>query len=155
MRTVLAVFAGLLMTTGCDRPDTPPAVAPTPGAADAPAIPPPADGSILTFVDAAGASAATLSCTPDELRIVAPGFQPIASEDRLSIGTAGEAFVLVADLAAPGPGVTASGAPDPDLLDRLAQGEALFAMYGQQSVGPLTAASPAALQAMISACRRP
>lgn len=155
MRTVLAVLASLLMTTGCDRPDTPPAAAPTPDPTDAPAVPSPADGSALTFVDAAGAPAATLTCTPDELRIVAPGFQPIASEERLSIGTEGEAFALVADLAAPGPGVTASGPPDPDLLDRLARGEALFAMYGQQSAGPLSAASPAALQAMISACRRP
>jgi hypothetical protein len=155
MRTVLALFAGLLMTTGCDRPGSPPAAASTPDPTDAPAIPPPADGSDLAFMDGAGALAATLNCTPDELRIVVPGFQPIASEERLSIGTAGEAFALVADLAAPGPGVTASGAPDPDLLDRLARGEPLFAMYGQQAAGPLTASSPSALQAVVSACRHP
>jgi hypothetical protein len=143
MRPVLAAVAALLLPTGCDRPDAPPPAAPTVA---------PANGT-LSFVDGAGDPAATLSCGAGELRIVVPGFQPIGSEDRLTIGTEGEAFALVADLAAPGPGVTASGAPDPDLLNRLARGEALFAMYGQQSAGPLAAASPAGLQALVSACR--
>ncbi|MGZ9098970.1 MAG: hypothetical protein ACXW3O_04635 [Brevundimonas sp.] len=159
MRTMLAAVAALLLTTGCDRPEAPapaPAPAPTPVPAappPAPATVPPADGAALAFVDAAGAPTATLSCGSEGLRIVVPGFRPIGSEDRLSIGTEGEAFALVADLAAPGPGVTASGAPDPDLLDRLSRGEALFASYGQQSAGPLAAASPTGLQALISACR--
>ncbi len=157
MRTVLAVVAVLLFQTGCDRPEAPPPADLTPVPADAsppPASVAPADGSVLAFVDAAGAPTATLSCDPSGLRIVVPAFQPIGSEDRLSVGTDGEAFALVADLAAPGPGVTASGTIDPDLLDRLARGEALFASYGQQSVGPLAAASPAGLQAWVSACRR-
>lgn len=158
MRTVLAVAAALLLPTGCDRPEAPPAEAPTPVPVSPPAAPTgaptvaAADGT-LAFVNAAGVPTAALSCGSGELRIVVPGFRPIGSEDRLSIGTEGEAFALVADLAAPGPGVTASGAPDPDLLNRLARGEALFALYGQQSAGPLTAASPAGLQALISACR--
>jgi hypothetical protein len=143
MRPVLAAVAALLLPTGCDRPDAPPPAAPTVASAN----------GTLSFVDGARDPAATLSCGAGELRIVVPGFQPIGSEDRLTIGTEGEAFALVADLAAPGPGVTASGAPDPDLLNRLARGEALFAMYGQQSAGPLAAASPAGLQALVSACR--
>lgn len=162
MRPSLAVVAALLLLpSGCDRSETPPATAPTPApVAPSPAAPPaapsvaPADGSALVLVDGVGAPTATLSCGPDGLRIVVPGFRPIGSEDRLSIGTDGEAFALVADLAAPGPGVTASGAPDPDLLNRLARGEALYALYGQQSAGPLAAASPAKLQAVVSACRR-
>ncbi len=157
MRIVLAAVAVLLLPTGCERPEAPPLTPPTPvPAAPSPAAGSvaPADGSALAFLDAAGAPTATLSCGPEGLRIVVPGFRPIGSEDRLSIGTAGEAFALVADLAAPGPGVTASSAIDSDLLDRLARGEALFASYGQQSAGPLAAASPAGLQAWISVCRR-
>lgn len=155
MRTILVALAALLLPTGCDRPDaTPPAEVPGPVPTAPPPAAPPVEGSALAFVDAAGAPTANLSCGNDGLRIVIPGFQPIASEDRLSIGADGEAFALVADLAAPGPGVTASGPPDPDLLDRLARGGALFAMYGQQSAGPLTAASPAGLQTLISTCRR-
>lgn len=152
-----AAVAALLLPTGCDRPEGPPAIAPTPVPTVSPPAAraaPPAGGSALAFVDGAGAPAATLSCGPEGLRIVVPGFGPIGSEDRLSLGTAGEAFVLVADLTEPGPGVTASGPPDPDLLDRLARGEPLYASYGQQSAGPLTAESPAGLQAVMSACRR-
>ncbi|MDI1327793.1 MAG: hypothetical protein PSV23_13465 [Brevundimonas sp.] len=165
MRTVVAIVAALLLTTGCDRPEAPPPadsgpLPPTSPSASAPASPPvlpgaaSADASALVFMDAAGAPTATLSCGPDGLRIVVPGFRPIGSEDRLSIGTEGEAFALVADLAAPGPGVTASGAPESDLLDRLARGGVLFASYGQQTVGPLAAASPAGLQTLVSHCRR-
>ena len=155
--TAVAAVAALLSPTGCDRPEGPPAIAPTP----VPTVSPPAapaavsaGGSAIALVDAAGAPAATLRCGPERLRIVVPGFRPIGSEDRLSVGTAGEAFALVADLTEPGPGVTASGSPDPDLLDRLARGEPLYASYGQQSAGPLTAESPAGLQAVMSACRR-
>ena len=160
MRNILAVAAVLLLTTACGQSEAPPPADPAPDPAPATSVPPadqavsPADRSEVVFVDAAGVLTAILSCTTDELRIVVPGFQPIGSEDRLSVGTEGEAFALVADLAAPGPGVTASGAADPDLLDRLARGEALSAMYGQQSAGPLTAASPTGLQAAVSACRR-
>lgn len=156
-RTILATVATLLVPTGCDRPEVPPAATATPvPAASSPAAGSvaTADGTIIAFVDVAGAPTAALMCGPAGLRIVVPGFRAIASEDRLSIGTEGEAFALVADLAVPGPGVTASGPPDPDLLDRLARGEALFASYGQQAAGPLTAASPTELQDVISACRR-
>lgn len=161
MRNFLAAAAVLLLVTACGQSEAPPPADPAPDPAAAPTTDPaaapavvPADGPKLVFVDSAGVLTAILSCTTDEIRIVVPGFQPIGSEDRLSIGTEGEAFALVADLEAPGPGVTAAGAPDPDLLDRLARGEALSAMYGQQSAGPLTAASSTGLQAAVSACRR-
>jgi len=157
MRTIITALAILFAQTGCDRPEVPPTMAPSPvSAASSPAA---EDGAtagetVLAFLNAAGAPNATLTCGPGGLRIVVPGFRSIASEDRLSIGMEGEAFALVADLAVPGPGVTASGPPDPDLLDRLARGEALFASYGQQTAGPLTAASPTELQDLISACSR-
>jgi len=150
----IGAFALLLLPTGCERRDT--------SAPSAPAEPPsdiveptaPHDASSLAFVDASGQSALTLTCGAGELRISAPGFQPISSEDRLSIGADGEAFAFAADLEAPGPGVTASGAPDPDLLARLSRGEALYALYGQQALGPLAAASPGALQSFVTGCRQ-
>lgn len=144
----------LLLPTGCDRPDTTAPSAPDepPGDIGAPGAPP--DGSSLAFTDASGQPVLTLACGAGELRISAPGLQPISSEDRLSIGADGEAFAFAADLAAAGPGVTASGAPDPDLLARLSRGEALYALYGQQALGPLAAASPGALQAFVSGCRQ-
>lgn len=156
MRPVLAAVAVLLLLpAGCDRPEAPSPADPAPvPAPPSPAAPPvsPGDGP-LAFVDAAGVPAAFLSCDAGEIRIVVPGFRPIDSEDRLTIGTEGEAFALVADLTTPGQGVTASGAPDPDLLNRLERGESLFALYGRQSAGPLAAGSPAGLEALISTCR--
>lgn len=155
MRMIVTGVAALLLT-GCEGPPKSPSPAQEPVQADTPSTAPDAaiaNGSGLAFVDTAGAPRATLSCGAGELRIVLPGFEPIGSEDRLSIGTDNEAWALVADLAAPGPGVTASGAADPDLLDRLARGEALFASYGQQTAGPLSAASPGGLQNLVSACR--
>lgn len=131
----------LLLQTGCDRPDAPPAGAASP------------DRTAVALLDPAGVPAATLGCTDGALTLTVPVFQPIGSEDRLSLGAEGESFALVADLDASGPGVTAAGAPDPDLLDRMARGAALFASYGRQTAGPLVAASPAGLQAMISACQ--
>lgn len=154
MRMIAAVAA--LLLTGCEGPQTAPAPAPAPKPVpiNAPPVPQDSDGSTLAFVDTSGAVAATLGCGAEGLGIVVPGFQPVASEERLSIGTDGEAWALVADLSAPGPGVTASGSPEPDLLERLERGEALFASYGRQSAGPLAAASPAGLQNMIAGCRR-
>lgn len=152
MRMILAAVAALLLTS-CEGRQAPPAPAPEPVPLNAPPGPPDANESALAFVDTSGAVAATLGCGLDGLGIVVPGFQPIASEDRLSIGTDGEAWALVADLSAPSPGVTASGFPNPDLLARLERGGALFASYGSQSAGPLAAASPAGLQNMVAACR--
>lgn len=158
MRASLAVVV-LLVLAGCGQPEAPPSPAHTP-APPAPAVPasddpaaPAADGSPLVFVDGDGSPAATVDCSLEGLTITVPGFRAIASEDRLSLGTEGEAYTLVADLAAPGPGVTASGSPDADLVDRLARSEALFARYGQQTVGPLTAPSPAGLQTLVAVCR--
>jgi hypothetical protein len=156
---MIVVAVAALLLTGCEGPEGPPAPAPAPAPepvlTDSPSSPPAtADGSVLAFLDASGVVKATLGCSADGLRIALPMVQPIASEERLSIGTDGEAWALVADLSATGPGVTASGPPDPDLLDRLERGEALFASYGSQSVGPLVAASPDGLQTMISGCRQ-
>jgi len=153
MRGIATAIMAFLLTS-CEGPQAPPAPAPEPVPINSPPGPPDADGSALAFVDTSAAVAATLGCGPDGLGIVVPGFQPIGSEDRLSIGTDGEAWALVADLSAPGPGVTAFGSPDPDLLERLERGEALFASYGSQSAGPLVAVSPAGLQNMIAGCRR-
>jgi hypothetical protein len=95
-----------------------------------------------------------LACRQDgTLVATAPGFVPVASNEEFALGTERDAFLLVADVAAPaGRGVTASGAIPPALLDDLAAGGALSALYGTQSVGPLS--PPAGLIArFVAACR--
>jgi hypothetical protein len=151
MRLRLAALALLMLAAGCDRLEPSSGAAPAPSPPAAPPVP--VDRAAIDFVDSDGVPAATLRCAAGSLSIQVPGFRSIASEDRLSIGTDEEAFALVADLAAAGPGVTASGPPDSDLLNRLGRGYPLFASYGRQSVGPLATQSPEGLQAVLSTCR--
>jgi len=49
--------------------------------------------------------------------------------------------------------VTGGGPIDADLIDRLARGEPVRAVYGAQSVGPLQAARAQSLAAFAERCR--
>ena len=157
MRTVLLTAAQLgLAACGREEARAPAApVEPPPIPSRPPLVQPPEAPDHLAFLDASGAERLQLACEGGDLQIVVPGFRPIGSEDRLTIGAGDEAFAHVADLSAPGPGVTGGGPVDADLLARLARGEAVRAVYGAQSVGPLTAASPRALAAFVERCRAP
>jgi hypothetical protein len=124
----------------------------------APSTPPPegptASPGRLTLVDASGAPVLHLSCADGAAALVihAPGLTPIGSEDRLTLGVGDEAFAFVADLEAPGPGVSGGGVPEADLFVRMARGEPVRAVYGAQTVGPARALTPAALRAFVDQC---
>ena len=161
MRTALLTLA-LLGLAACGR-DERPAVPTPPEAPAAPARPQPpappaqpadATSALLTMVDASGAPALLLFCEGPARHLVihAPGLTPIGSEDRLTLGAGDEAFAFVADLEAPGPGVTGGGVPEADLFDRMARGESVRAVYGAQTVGPVRAETPAALRAFVARC---
>ncbi|MDP3802737.1 hypothetical protein [Brevundimonas sp.] len=157
MRTVL-LAAALLGLTACNR-DAEPApaapVEPLPIPSQPSPVPPAEAPPGMAFVDASGIERLRLACGPGApaFRIFVPGFEVIGSEDRLTLGAGDEAFAHVADLEAPGAGVTGGGPVDPDLLDRLARGEPVRAVYGAQSVGPLQAARPEALAGFAERCR--
>lgn len=155
---VFLIAAALVSLAACGReegaaPTAP--VEPLPEPSKPPLVEPPAAPVDMTFIDASGAERLRLSCREDPaaLHIVVPGFTPIGSEDRLTVGAGDEAFAHVADLDASGPGVVGGGPIDPDLMDRLGRGEAVSAVYGAQTVGPLTAARPEALAAFTERCR--
>ncbi|MFN3932716.1 MAG: hypothetical protein ACK4JY_13305 [Brevundimonas sp.] len=158
-RTALLTIA-LLTLAACGRDEAPAPAAPqppfAPQAPAAPMPPQPAEARAaprLLLVDASDAPVLTLFCrAPGMLVIQAPGFEPIASEDRLTIGAGDEAFAFVADLKAPGPGVTASGTAEADLFARMARGEPVTAVYGRQTVGPARAETPAALSDFLARC---
>lgn len=160
MRTLL-LTAALLTLAACGREEAPaPAETPTapveplPVPSRPPLVQPPEAPVSMAFVDAAGGERLQLACRDDgSLHITVPGFEPIASEERLTIGAGDEAFTHVADLEASGPGVTGGGALDADLIARLARGEPVRAVYGAQSVGPLQAAQPPLLAAFTERCR--
>lgn len=164
MRTIL-LTAALMGLAACGRDEPPAAPSPTepPEVAAAPAAPPPAapppspsgvSAARLAMVDATGAPVLYLSCAngAGNLLIHAPGLEPIGSEERLTLGAGDEAFAFVADLAAAGPGVTASGAAERDLFVRMSRGDPVSAVYGAHSVGPTRAASAAALADFIARC---
>ena len=161
MRTVLLTVA-LLGLAACGRdesvapagPAEPAPVPSKPPLVEPPETPAAVQPGRLTLTDASGAPVLHLSCAdgPGALVIEAPGFQPIGSEDRLTLGAGDEAFAFVADLSAPGPGVTASGRAEADLFARMARGEPVSAVYGAQRIGPARAEAPAALQAFVSHC---
>ncbi|HEY0599468.1 hypothetical protein [Brevundimonas sp.] len=157
MRIVL-LAAALLGLASCGREEAsaPPApVEPLPIPSKPPLVQPPEAPSVMAFVDAGGVERLQLACRAGDpaFRITVPGFEPIGSEDRLTLGAGDEAFAHVADLEASGPGVAAGGPIDADLLDRLARGEPVRAVYGAQSVGPLQAARPETLAAFAGRCR--
>lgn len=158
MRTAL-LAAALLGLAACGREEPSPRTAPVeppPVPSNPPLVQPPEAPVSMAFVDASGAERLRLTCRADApaFQISAPGFDVIDSEDRLTVGAGDEAFAHVADVEAPGPGVTGGGPIDPDLIDRLARGEPVRAVYGARSVGPLQAAQPEMLAAFTERCRR-
>jgi hypothetical protein len=167
MRTAL-LAAALLSLAACGREEAPAPAAPVeplPVPSKPPLVQPPEVPVSLAFVDASGAERLQLACRTDApaFRITVPGFQPVGSEDRLTLGAGDEAFAHAADLdeafahaadlEAAGPGVSGGGPIDGDLIDRLAKGEPVRAVYGAQSTGPLQAAHPEALAAFAGRCR--
>ncbi len=131
------------------------AVEPPPEPSKPPLVEPPAAPVDMAFNDASGVERLRLSCRADPpvLHIVVPGFTPIGSEDRLTLGAGDEAFAHVADLDASGPGVVGGGPIDADLMARLGRGEPVSAVYGAQTIGPLSAAHPDAVAAFAERCR--
>ncbi len=156
MRTLL-LTAALLALAACGREEaSAPAapVEPLPVPSKPPLVQPPEAPVSMAFIDGTGAERLQLACRADAgLQITVPGFEAIPSEERLTIGAGDEAFTHVADLQAPGPGVTGGGPIDADLIDRLARGEPVRAVYGAQSVGPLQAARAQSLAAFAERCR--
>ena len=155
MRVVL-LAATLLGLAACGREEAPTAPAePLPVPSKPPLVRSPEAPVGMAFVDASGAERLQIACRAEDpaFRITVPGFDPIASEDRLTLGAGDEAFAHAADLEASGSGVSGGGAIEAGLIDRLARGEPVRAVYGAQSVGPLQAAQPALLAAFTERCR--
>jgi uncharacterized membrane protein len=96
-----------------------------------------------------------LFCPAGGKRLVVnvPGFRPIGSEERLSLGSGGEAAALVADSGGDRQrgGVTGTGAV-PDTLAGLIKGP-VSASYGAQRSGPHPAPPGALSSAFVAACR--
>src|SRR5687768_2907165 len=112
------------------------------------------EGVALAFVAPGGATTIRLFCPGGQNRLLVnvPAFKPIASEERLSFGSGGDAAALVADPRgdAQRGGVTGSG-PLPDDIKRLVAG-AIAASYGAQTSGPHAAPPENLSRPFVTAC---
>jgi uncharacterized membrane protein len=113
------------------------------------------EGVALALPSAAGATAIRLFCPAGrgQLLVNLPAFRPIGSEERLSLGSGGEAVALVAD---PGGdarrgGVGAAGAVPANLAALLAG--PVSASYGAQTSGPHAPPPPDLARRFVAACR--
>lgn len=112
-------------------------------------------GAALVAADAAGAPVLSLACAPApaELIVTVEGFQPVGSEEQLSIGVDDEPFVLVADPGKRPAGVEARGPIPEDFLKRLETAREVRAVYGAQALGPLAPPDAGTAERFAQACR--
>ena len=114
------------------------------------------EGAALVY-PAAGGTAVRLFCPADANRILVnvPGFRPIGSEERLTIGSGGVAEALVADSRGDRlrGGVSGTGAV-PSTLGAIVSGP-LSASYGAQRSGPHPAPPRSLARAFLAACGLP
>jgi hypothetical protein len=115
-----------------------------------------ADGGVGVKLTRDGAPVFRLTCLAgsDRVEAAVAGIDPIASEERFTLGAGDEAYTLVADLAASTPGdLRASGDAPADLLDRIERGEPLSVNYGAATVGPLPPLPEVARSVFAAGCR--
>lgn len=113
------------------------------------------EGRALVLNTARGGEIMRLACLADG-RLMASGqvFNPVGSEDRLTVGVGDEAFALAADLEADRQGgVEGYGEISSDLLARLEAGGEIGLSYGSQTVGPYPGPEAAEARAFAEACR--
>jgi hypothetical protein len=165
LRILPALALLALLPAACDRraEPAPPPSDPAPVAAEPEIRPGPSWASRVTgagvsllLFDAAGAELLHLACVRDRAVMtveVAP-FEAIGSEERLSLGVDGEAFVFVADPTAErASGVQAEAPIDAELLRRLEAATGVSASYGAQTLGPHVPPDPESAGRFVSACR--
>jgi len=115
------------------------------------------EGVALALPTESGGVAIRLVCPSGlgRLLVNVPAFGPVASEERLSLGSGGEVVALVAEARGDRRrgGVSATGAVPGNLAALI--GGPLSASYGAQSSGPHPAPPQALSRAFVAACREP
>ena len=170
MRFPVLIAASSLLMFACDAaPEGPDAGSNQTAAAPAPAVPVAQDseaaarwdlqssgeGVALALLAGSGEATVRLFCPAGEGRLLVnvPAFRPVASEERLSFGSARAVVALVADTAGDTQrgGVSGTGAM-PDDLAALVDGP-VGVNYGYQNSGPHPAPAPDLARAFVAACR--
>lgn len=159
----LALFATLALAA-CDSPTPdegdaitadPPAASATPGASPSASTPAPAplageweetasdEGNAIFFaISPDGSSRAHLFCpnggdADQRFLVNIQGFDPVASEERMTVGSGGTVVTLVAAADPVRGGVSGKGPVPADIASILTGGEGVAVNYGSQNLGPL------------------
>lgn len=112
------------------------------------------EGVALALLPGSEPASIRLFCPAEGKRLLVnvPAFRPIASEERLSVGSGGNAHALVADSAGDRQRGGVTGAGDvPAALAALVGGP-ISASYGAQTSGPHPAPPQALARAFVAAC---
>ena len=111
------------------------------------------DGAMALRLVEDGEVRMTMACiaAPARLVVEVPGFTPIMSEDRFSLGLGQEPVTLVADLRRTD-GVAAEAPVPANLEELLGQAKQVTALYGTQRVGPVAPPSRQLIDAFADAC---
>ena len=112
------------------------------------------EGTALRLTEPGGGLLLSIAClgSPPRLTATAPGFSPIGSEDRFSLGLGQEPVTLVANLQHRGGGVAAEGPPPEKFEALLGRASQISALYGSQRIGPVPAPPEALKQVLVKAC---
>lgn len=115
------------------------------------------EGAGLSLATAGGAPLLALFCPAGSGEIVVnvPAFRPVASEERMSVGSGGTVFALVADTAGDKErgGVTGRGAfPAANLATILAGAGGIAVNYGAQNSGPYAPPPAAVARDFLAGC---
>lgn len=114
------------------------------------------DGGDLLLHDEGGAQLLRLGCSggpPVELLARFGSFEPIGSEERLSLGLGEEIVTMVAQVVgAEGPGLIAAARFTPALGRQLELAGSISASYGDQTFGPVGPPGTAKVGTLLTAC---
>ena len=115
------------------------------------------DGGDLVLHDEEGVQLLRLGCSagpPAELLARFGRFEPIGSEERLSLGLGEEVVAMVAQVVgAEGPGLIASTRYTPALARHIEEAGSVSARYGNQFLGPVGPPAAGQVAALLTACR--
>lgn len=153
IHTFVAVFTATAVITGC-KPAPKPAPPPAATAVEGWQAAVTNTGYAIVRHDANG-DQIRLACARQPSRFVVwvAAFNPVASEERLSVGFDDQVTALVAKSLAPGPGVDAEGAIPMTELATLLHGKTVAASYGSQTLS-VPAPEPALADAFVEACKQ-
>lgn len=162
LHTFVAVFTAVMVLTGCNPAEPAPGPEPAPAPLPNPTPVPSPDANWQAVVTGTGYALVRkegdrdqirLACVPGRLLVWVGTFNPIGSEERLTVGFDDTVFGVVAASTKPGPGVDGEAAIPSAELAALPTANQVGFSYGAQTLTVL-APEKALGEAFVEACKQ-